>query len=84
MSSKLGLAVRPHKHVRFAEASVTLAGKLRALLDEPRTVDQLRELLRRECWPGPKDIVSVGLAASLLFAIGVIAMDEDGRLRRTR
>lgn len=83
MSSMLRLAVRPHKHVRFAEASVTLAGKLRSLLDEPRTLDQLSTLLRREQWPGPTDVRSVALAAILLFAIGQAVLDETGRLRRT-
>lgn len=73
----------PHKHVRFCDSLLALAGHLRRLLGEPRTVDELWALLDRDepGWPAKPTFTQLVLAITLLFAISQITSSGDGRIR---
>ena len=82
MPMKIQQALLPHKHVRFSESTIAVAGFVRALLDEPRTIEELEALLHRERWPRCPSFTEVVLAADILFAINEIHLLPDGRLGR--
>jgi hypothetical protein len=81
---KIQQALLPHKHVRFSESTIAVAGLIRALLDEPRTIEELEALLHRQRWPRRPAFSEVVLAADILFAINEIHLLPDGRLKRRR
>lgn len=79
---KIQEALLPHKHVRFSESTLAVAGFLRALLEEPRTLEELETLLHGPRWPRLPSFTEVVLAADILFAINEIHLLPDGRLER--
>ena len=87
MSTKnLYFAVAPHEHVRFCDSAVGLAGYLRGLLSEPRTLDELHALLSHENsgWPGKPSFTQISLAVALLYAIGAVAIVDEARIEARR
>lgn len=72
----------PHKHVRFSDSIVGLAGHLRGLLNEPRTVDELWSLVdgKTTSWPGSVSFTNLVLAIDVLFAIGQVELTADSRV----
>ena len=76
-------ALLPHKHIRFCDSLVALAGHLRGYLQEPRTVDELWATLDRDAkkWLGNPSFTTMVLALDVLFAIGQIETVTDGRVR---
>jgi hypothetical protein len=75
-------ALLPHKHVRFSESTIAVAGFLRALLDEPRTIEELETLLHGPRWPRRPSFTEIVFAADILYAIKEIRLLPDGRLER--
>lgn len=75
-------ALLPNKHVRFCDSLIASAGRLRALLEEPRTVDELWAAIehRRNEWPGTPSFAQVVLAVDVLFAIGQVRAAPGGRV----
>jgi len=75
-------ALLPHKHIRFCDSLVALAGHLRGYLKEPRTVDELWATLNRDSnkWLGKPSFTSMVLALDVLFAVGQIKTVADGRV----
>lgn len=75
--------ILPHKHVRFCDSIIGLAGFLRHLLEEPRTIDELWALLDRENsgWPVRPTFTNLVLAVDILFAIGEAKEAPNGRVR---
>ncbi|WP_082317866.1 ABC-three component system middle component 6 [Leptospirillum ferriphilum] len=85
MSSNLHLAISPHEHLRFSDSVLGLAGLVRLLLTEPSTLDELEaHITSRRDWPGSSDIAKIALAVTLLFAIGSVRTDTDGRIQAIR
>ncbi|WP_272915727.1 ABC-three component system middle component 6 [Aristophania vespae] len=80
--TNLRLAVAPHDHVRFSDSVVGLAGKVREILKEPMTIDELQTLLyRRDSgWPGQVDFGKVVLAITLLYTIGAANITDGDRI----
>lgn len=74
----------PHKHIRFCESLVGLAGFVRDLLAEPRTIDELWALIDRNNsgWPSRPAFEHLILAIDLLFAINQIQLVANNRIRR--
>lgn len=73
----------PHKHILFCESLIGLAGYVRQLLNEPRTVDDLYLLLNNSGsdWlykPSFEQLVS---AVVILFAIGQIIETDNNKLQ---
>jgi hypothetical protein len=75
----------PHKHLRFCESLLGIAGHMRALLREPRTVDELWSLLDRDMpeWPARPTFTQVVLAIDVLFALREVSFVSEGRIRLT-
>ncbi len=70
----------PHKHVRFCDSLVGLAGFLRTLLDQPRTLDELWSLVDRDNsgWLSRPPFEHLILAVDILFALQQIeVIDRD-------
>ena len=74
----------PHKHVRFCNSLIGLAGFVLRLLNEPRTLDELWALIDRDNsdWYSRPPFEHVVLAVDILFAIGQIELVHDNRIRR--
>lgn len=76
-------ALLPHKHVRFCDSILALAGFLRQFLEEPRTIDELWSLIDRDNsgWPVRPTFTHLVLAVNILFAIGQVEEMSNGRVR---
>ncbi len=74
----------PHKHVRFCNSLIGIAGFVLSLLNEPRTLDELWVLIDRDNsnWYSRPPFEHVVLAVDILFAIGQIEFVHDNRIRR--
>lgn len=73
----------PHKHIRFCESLIGLAGCVRQLLNNPLTIDELYSLLNSQdsVWlykPSFEQLVS---AVVILFAIGQVIETDDNKLQ---
>jgi hypothetical protein len=76
-------ALLPHKHVRFCDSILALAGYLRQLLVEPRTIDELWTLVDRDNsgWPARPSFSHIVLAVDVLFAIGQVKVYQGCRIQ---
>ncbi|WP_086488464.1 ABC-three component system middle component 6 [Thioflexithrix psekupsensis] len=72
----------PHKHIRFSESFIGLAGCVRQLLKEPRTADEIWHLLNSEdsTWFYKPTFEQVLIAIVILFALGQIKEIENKKL----
>jgi hypothetical protein len=84
MRMNIQLAILPHKHVRFSESIIALAGLVRRLLIEPRSLDEIEVLVRVEQsrWPYAPSFTEIVLAVDVLFAIGQVRGLPQGRIER--
>lgn len=75
----------PHKHIRFCESLIGLAGYIRQLLDKPRTIDELYSMLNgsSSAWLYKPSFEQVVSAVVILFAIGQIAETDSNKLYLT-
>lgn len=73
----------PHKHIRFSESLIGLAGFVRQLLKEPRSIDELWEILNQDKsgWLYKPTFDQVVIAVVILFALGQLIEGELGRLQ---
>ncbi|WP_052156914.1 ABC-three component system middle component 6 [Pseudomonas aeruginosa] len=72
----------PHKHIRFCSSLVAIAGHLRQLIREPRTLDELWAMIESDrsnkiIRPTFTQLV---LAVDILFAIKQAQPGIDGRI----
>lgn len=77
-------ALIPNKHTRFSDAIVTLAGRIKGLLDQPRSVDELWSIVssRSAGWGGGVTFTHLVLAIDTLFAIRQIEIVANARICR--
>lgn len=77
-------ALIPNKHTRFSDAIITLAGRVAALLDQPRTVDELWSIISTysKGSGAATTFTHLVLAIDTLYAIRQIELVADGRVRR--
>jgi hypothetical protein len=75
-------ALLPHKHVRFSESTLALAGRIRMLLVQPRSVDELWSMVSHNAdrWPSVSSFTQLVLALDVLYAIGQVNATVDGRV----
>ena len=75
-------ALLPHKHVQFSESTLAIAGRVRQLVAEPRSVDELWSIINHNAQDGPRapSFTQLVLAIDMLFAIKQIAATGDGRV----
>ncbi len=87
MSTKnLRLAVAPHDHVRFSDSVVGLAGKIRGMILEPKSLDELKYLLDRSDsgWPGQVDFEKITLAVFCYMQLAPQSSSENDRVAGIR
>jgi hypothetical protein len=80
-------ALIPHKHVRFCDSVIALAGFIRTLLAEPRTIDELWTIMAQDNsgWLSHPPFEYLVYAIDTLFALKQIEMIEgDGRIKLRR
>lgn len=72
----------PHKHIRFCESLIGLAGHIRQLLKTPRTVDDLYLILNsnNSTWLYKPTFEQLVSSIIVLFAIGQI-IEKDNKLQ---
>lgn len=72
----------PHKHVRFGSSLIAIAGYLRELLYEPRTLDEVWAMIEsnRTQYPIKPTFTQLVLAVDILFAIKQASSGPDGRV----
>ena len=77
-------ALFPHKHVRFCDSLIGLAGFVLGFLDEPRTIDEIMVLLAKnsEKWPGHFSFAYTVLALDILYALKQIELTDGDRIIR--
>jgi hypothetical protein len=82
MPMNIPTALLPHKHVRFSESIVGVAGLVRRQLEQPRTIDELWAIVESEgsLWPTQPSFTQLILAVDLLFAIKQVRGAPDGRV----
>lgn len=73
----------PHKHIRFCESLIGLAGYIRQLLDKPRTIDELYSILTSSdsTWLYKPSFEQVVSAVVILFTIGQITETNNNKLQ---
>jgi len=76
-------ALLPHKHVRFSDSIIGLAGHVRKLIIQPMTIDEILSDVSRSTsdWPSNPSFTHVVLALDVLFALGQVESISDGRVR---
>lgn len=73
----------PHKHVRFSDSIVGLAGMVYAsgVLDRPQTLDELWIRIQRHSkqvnWPGVLTFQRLFLAVNVLYAMRAIGVENN-------
>lgn len=72
----------PHKHIRFSESLIGLAGFVRQLLKKPHTIDEVWEILNRNDsnWLYKPTFEQVVIAVVILFALGQIRETDNQQL----
>jgi hypothetical protein len=75
-------ALIPHKHTRFNDSIITLAGRVRDLLDQPRSIDEIWSVVsgRSNAWGVSVSFTHLVLAVDMLYAIRQIKLVADGRV----
>jgi len=73
----------PHKHIRFSESLIGLAGFVRQLLKKPLSIDELWEILSRDKsgWLYKPTFEQIVIAVVILFALGQLIEVEAGKLQ---
>ncbi|HRD69365.1 MAG TPA: hypothetical protein PK657_04415 [Legionella sp.] len=81
---KIQTALLPHKHIKFSDSIIALAGFARTLLNEPKSIDELWVDITRNTnqWVTKVTFTHLVLAIDVLFAIKQIESLSNGRLRR--
>lgn len=77
-------ALLPHKHVRFCDSLIGLAGFVLGLLDEPRTIDEIMAMLEKNStkWPGRFSFSYTLLAVDVLYALNQVVLVDGDRIVR--
>ncbi len=83
MHMRIQQALLPHKHVRFGESTLAVAGIIRRALTEPRTIEQIEAAIRGgNGWIRSPSFTEIVLGLDILYAIQEIQLLPDGRLQR--
>lgn len=77
-------ALIPHKHVRFNQSILGIAGYIRSYLNTPRTVDEIIALMSNDScsWGFKPTFEHIIFALDTLFALKQIVLVSDNRVQR--
>lgn len=83
MPMTIQTALLPHKHVRFSDSIIGLAGLIRKIMSGSMTADEIWATASRNPhgWPSKPSFTHVVLALDVLYALGQIEHVTDGRVR---
>lgn len=74
-------ALLPHKHIRFADSLLALAGIIREKVKEPKSIDEILTMLDSKKTLATKiDITQISFALIILFSIQQINIAPEGRV----
>lgn len=78
------LALMPHKHVRFCESLLGLAGYIRTVLMEPMTIDGLYNFLNssQSAWSIRPNFTEVVLAIDILLILKQVILVGENHIQR--
>ena len=78
--------VLPDKHIRFAESLLGLGALVLETLDAPKSIDTLwkevHSSMQGGAFPATHTFDNLVLSVDILFAVGAVALNRDGRLER--
>ena len=76
-------ALIPHKHVRFGDSLLALAGHLRTILYTPYNIDELCHKVYNEHpeWMQRPSFMQVVYAVDVLYALQIIELQDDNRVK---
>ena len=82
LGSKILFRLIPHKHVRFCDSIVAIAGLLKQIIDKPMRVDEvwikLKDEIKKQKWPVKYvSFETVWVALIMLYALNVIEKGEE-------
>lgn len=85
MSLKIQTALLPQKHIDFSQSTVGLAGQIRKVVAaRPKRFDEIwSDVTDAKEWPAKVGTQQILHALILLFAIGQLVLEEDGKVRLT-
>ena len=76
--------ILPTKHIKLSESFIGLSGFLLQMLHKPITMDKLwqnfQQVNNTDTYPAYHGIDNVVLSLNLLFAMGAVNINEDGKL----
>lgn len=76
--------ILPSKHIKLSESFIGLSGFLLKLLKEPITIDDLwvkfQKVNNTALYPAYHSFDNVVLGLNLLFSMGAIDIDEQGKI----
>lgn len=76
----------PDKHIRFSESLLGLGSFVLESLDAPKSIDalwaDLHLQIERGAFPTPHTFDNLVLTVDILFAMGAVALNRNGRLER--
>ena len=81
--NRLG-ALFPHKHVRFCESLLGLAGYILTLLNDPMTLDEIYSYLhsQKSGWYIQPDFTEIVLAVDILLCLKQVKLERMDRIRK--
>ena len=78
--------ILPDKHIRFSESLLGLGALVLESLDTPISIDalwnELHSQMERGVFPAKHSFDNLVLTVDILFAVGAIRLDRNGRLVR--
>jgi len=76
----------PSKHIRLSESILGIGALVLEALDEPKTLDTLKETLdtqvEKEQLPSQPSLEMIVLALDFLFAVGAVTTHDNGAIAR--
>jgi hypothetical protein len=75
--------ILPAKHIKFSQSLLGLAGFILGCLKQPMSVDEIWIKFSKTSktkFPGYHDFDNIVLATNLLFLLGTIEIDRQGKL----
>ena len=80
---KIQHALIPHKHVRFGDSLLALAGYVRTILHTPYNIDELWHKVQRDYpeWMQEPSFMQLVYAIDILYALQIIELQDDNRIK---
>jgi len=79
--------ILPSKHIRFSESLLGLGGVILNIIKEPKTIDEIWFIFsefnnNKRSFPAYHNFDNVVLALNYLFMVGVVSIDNNGKIQK--